>query len=149
MRLSVRLWTQHRYRSPGFNSSPIAVKLDRDVPGGKISDEFVHGRRGSLNERFNELINYFDLLSPLPLFRVQFFRDRGQTWWGYTLSQYLSRVHSWGTWLIKSALNELINYFDLLSPIPLSRVQFFSDRGQTWWGYTLGQDISFMGDVAR
>ena len=50
---SVRLWTQPRYRSPGCNSSPIAVKLDRDVPWVKISDEFVHGRRGSLNERIS------------------------------------------------------------------------------------------------
>ena len=47
---SVRLWTQARYRSPGCISSPIAVKLDRDIPWVKISDEFVHGRRSLLNE---------------------------------------------------------------------------------------------------
>ena len=51
VRLSVRLWSQPRYCSPGRNSSPIAVKLDRDVPWVTISDEFVNGRCGSLNER--------------------------------------------------------------------------------------------------
>ena len=90
----------------------------------------------------NELINYFDLLSPLPLSRVQFFFDRGQTWWGCTLGQDLSRFHSWETWLVRWVLNELIDYFDLLSPLPLCRVQFFSDRSQVWWGCTLGQDLS-------
>ena len=49
--LSAHLWTQPSYRSPGCNSSsPIAVKLYRDLPWVKISDEFVHGRRGLLNE---------------------------------------------------------------------------------------------------
>ena len=48
---SVRLWQQQpRYCSPGCNSSPIAIKLDRDIPWVKIS-EFVHGRRGSFSER--------------------------------------------------------------------------------------------------
>ena len=28
-----------------------------------------------------------------------------------------------------------------LTPLPLSRAQFLSDRGQTWWGRFLGQDI--------
>ena len=94
------------------------------------------------NWMLNELINYFDLLSPLPLSRVQFFSDHGQTWWGSTLGQDLGRVRSWETWLVKWASNELINYFDLLSPLPLSRSQFFSDHEQTWWGRTLGQDLS-------
>ena len=28
-----------------------------------------------------------------------------------------------------------------LTPLPLSRAQFWSDRGQTWWGWFLGQDL--------
>ena len=28
-----------------------------------------------------------------------------------------------------------------LTPLPLSRAQFLSDRGQTWWGRILGQDL--------
>ena len=88
-----------------------------------------------------ELINYFYLLSPLPLSRAGFFSDHSQTWKGCTMGQDFGRVHSWETWLVKWALNKLINYFDLLSLLPLSRVRFF-DRGQTWWGRTLGQDLS-------
>ena len=42
--LSTRPWTQPRYRSPGCNSSPIAVKLGRGVPWVRISAEFVHVR---------------------------------------------------------------------------------------------------------
>ena len=28
-----------------------------------------------------------------------------------------------------------------LTPLPLSQVQFLSDRSQTWWGRILGQDL--------
>ena len=28
-----------------------------------------------------------------------------------------------------------------LTPLPLSRAQFLSDRGQTWWGRIIGQDL--------
>ena len=42
------LVTLHRYRSPGRSSYRIAVKLGGDASWGRISDEFVHGRRGSL-----------------------------------------------------------------------------------------------------
>ena len=94
----------------------------------------------SQNRRSN--LSSFDLLSPLTLSRVQFFSDRRQTWWGHTLGQDLGRVRSWETWLVKWVLNELINYLDLLSPLPQSWVQFFFDRGQTWWGFTLGQNLS-------
>ena len=90
----------------------------------------------------DELINYFDLLSLLTLSRVQFFRDRSQTWWGHTWGQDLGPVPSWEMFLVKWAFNELINYFDLLSLLPLSLVRFFSDGGQTWWGCTLGQNLS-------
>ena len=79
-----------------------------------------------------ELINSFDLPNMLLLYRVRFFFDRGQTWQGRTLWQDLGGVPLWETWLVKRVLNELINYFDLLSPLPLPWVQFFSDRGQTW-----------------
>ena len=88
----------------------------------------------------NELINYGDLLSLLPLSRVQFFSDHGQTWWGRTLGQDLVRLSSWETWLIRGPLNELINYFDLLSPLLFLQVQF-SDRSQIWWVHILGQDL--------
>ena len=40
--------TSHRYRSPGRSSYRITVKLGGDDSWGRISDEFVHGRRGSL-----------------------------------------------------------------------------------------------------
>ena len=43
--------TSHRYRSPGHSSYRIAVKLGGDESWGRISDEFVHGRRGSLIKR--------------------------------------------------------------------------------------------------
>ena len=43
--------TSHRYRSPGRSSYRIAVKLGGDDSWGRISDEFVHGRRGSLIKR--------------------------------------------------------------------------------------------------
>ena len=43
--------TSHRYRSPGRSSYRIAVKLGGDDSSGRISDEFVHGRRGSLIKR--------------------------------------------------------------------------------------------------
>ena len=46
-----RAWPQHRYRSHGRSSYPIAVKLGRDEPWGRTSDEFVLGRRGSLIKR--------------------------------------------------------------------------------------------------
>ena len=46
-----RAWPQHRYRSHGSSSYPIAVKLGRDEPWGRTSDEFVLGRRGSLIKR--------------------------------------------------------------------------------------------------
>ena len=80
-------------------------------------------------------------LSPLPLSRVQFLSDRGQTWWGRILGQDLGRVRSWETWLVNYALNKLINDFDLPSPLLLSRAEFLSDRGQTWWGRILEQDL--------
>ena len=41
----------HRYRSPGHSSYRIAVKLGGDESLGRILDEFVHGRRGSLIKR--------------------------------------------------------------------------------------------------
>ena len=44
--------TSHRYRSPGRSSYRIAVKLGGDESWGRISDEFVHGRRGSLIKRW-------------------------------------------------------------------------------------------------
>ena len=40
--------TSNHYRSPGRSSYRIAVKLGGDDSWGRISDEFVHGRRGSL-----------------------------------------------------------------------------------------------------
>ena len=43
--------TSHRYRSPGRSSYQIAVKLGGDESWGRISDEFVHGRRGSSIKR--------------------------------------------------------------------------------------------------
>ena len=43
--------TSHRYRSPGSSSDRIAVKLGGDDSWGRISDDFVHGRRGSLIKR--------------------------------------------------------------------------------------------------
>ena len=43
--------TSHRYRSPGRSSYRIAVKLGGDESWGRISDEFVHGRCGSLIKR--------------------------------------------------------------------------------------------------
>ena len=43
--------TSHRYRSPGRSSYRISVKLGGDESWGRISDEFVHGRRGSLIKR--------------------------------------------------------------------------------------------------
>ena len=43
--------TSHRYRSPGRSSYRIAIKLGGDEPRGRISDEFVHGWRGSLINR--------------------------------------------------------------------------------------------------
>ena len=46
-----RAWPLHRYRSHGRSSYPIAVKLGRDEPWGRTSDEFVLGRRGSLIKR--------------------------------------------------------------------------------------------------
>ena len=49
-------------------------------------------------------------------FRFQF-RNWPQPWWGCTLGQDLSRFHSWETWLVKWTPNELINYFDRLSPL--------------------------------
>ena len=55
------------------NSSPIMIKLGSDIPWVKISAEF-------LQWALNELINNFDLLSPLPLSWVQFLSDHGQTW---------------------------------------------------------------------
>ena len=42
------LTCQARYRSPGRSSYWIAVKLGGDESWGRISDEFVHGRLGSL-----------------------------------------------------------------------------------------------------
>ena len=36
-----RAWPQHRYRSHGRSCYPIAVKLGRDEPWGRTSDEFV------------------------------------------------------------------------------------------------------------
>ena len=45
------LTCQARYRSPGCSSYRIAVKLGGDKSWGRISDEFVHGRRGSLIKR--------------------------------------------------------------------------------------------------
>ena len=80
----------------------------------------------------NELIHYFNLLSLLTLSPVRFFSDRGQIWQGRTMGQDLGRVRSWDTWLFKWALNELIDYFDLLSPLMLSLVRFFFDCGQIW-----------------
>ena len=50
----------------------------------------------------------------------------------YTPRQDLGRVRLREMLLVKWALNELINCFDLLSQLTLSRVQSFSDRGQTW-----------------
>ena len=38
--------TSHRYCSYGHSSYGIAVKLGGDESWGKISDEFVHGKRG-------------------------------------------------------------------------------------------------------
>ena len=46
-----RAWPLHRYRSHRRSSYPIAVKLGRDEPWGRTSDEFVLGRRGSLIKR--------------------------------------------------------------------------------------------------
>ena len=40
--------TSHRYRSPRRSSYRIVVKLGGDDSWGRISDEFVHGRLGSL-----------------------------------------------------------------------------------------------------
>ena len=79
IRLSICLYGRPltQPRSPGCNSSTIMLKLDRDVPWVKISAEFVHGRRSMFKWGLNDLINYFDLISLLPLFRVQFFYDRG------------------------------------------------------------------------
>ena len=45
------LTCQARYRSPGHSSYWIAVKLGGDESWGRISDEFVHGKRGSLIKR--------------------------------------------------------------------------------------------------
>ena len=42
------LTCQARYRSPGRSSYRIAVKLGGDESWGRISDEFVLGRLGSL-----------------------------------------------------------------------------------------------------
>ena len=41
-------------------------------------------------------------------------------------------VVAWGHELVEWALDELINDFDLFRPLALCRVQFFSDRHQTW-----------------
>ena len=46
------LTCQARYRSPGRSSYWIAVKLGGDESWGRISEEFVHGRRGLLIKRF-------------------------------------------------------------------------------------------------
>ena len=89
----------------------------------------------------NELINYFNLLSPLTLSQVQFFSYPSQMWDGFTLGQDLCRVHSWETWPVYWVLNELIIYLDLPSPLPLSLVQFFSDRSQIWLRHTLKQNL--------
>ena len=43
--------TSYRYRSPERSSFWIAVKLGGDESWGRISGEFVHGRRGSLMKR--------------------------------------------------------------------------------------------------
>ena len=43
--------TSHRYRSPGRSSYRSAVKLGGDESWCRISDEFVHGKRGSLIKR--------------------------------------------------------------------------------------------------
>ena len=42
---------QARYRSHGRSSYRIVVKLGGDEYWGRISDEFVHGRRGSSIKR--------------------------------------------------------------------------------------------------
>ena len=78
------LTCQAFYRSHGLSSYRIAVKLGGDESWGRISEEFVHGRRGSLIKRLG-LNNYFDLPSPLQLSRAQFLSDRGQTWFGRIL----------------------------------------------------------------
>ena len=76
IRLAVHPLPQILYWSYMCNSSRIAVQLSRDVPWDRISTGCVHGRRGSLIKR----LNYFSLLSPLPLSCGQFFPDRLQTW---------------------------------------------------------------------
>ena len=103
-----------------------------------------------IKSALNELIEYFDLLSLFPLSQVRFLSNRGQTWLGSTVGQDIGRICSWETWLIEWVLNELIDYFDLLSLLPLSRVRFFSDCGQTWEGRTvMSQDLSQVHSLER
>ena len=43
--------TSHLYRSPGLSSYGIAVKIGGDESWGRISEDFIHRRRGSLIKR--------------------------------------------------------------------------------------------------
>ena len=78
--------TSHRYRSPGRSSYRIAVKLGGDESWGRISDEFVHGRRGSLIKR---------LTSSLMILTCQArYRFPGRS--SYRIAVKLGGDESWG-----------------------------------------------------
>ena len=64
-------------------------------------------------------MNDFYLLSMLPLSQMQFSLDGGPTWWGYTFGKDLGAVRLWEMYLVKIVFNELINDFDILSPLSL------------------------------
>ena len=81
-----RAWPQHRYRSHGRSSYPIAVKLGRDEPWGRTSDEFVLGRRGSLIKRLTSWLRILTCQAR--------YRSHGRS--SYPIAVKLGRDQPWG-----------------------------------------------------
>ena len=62
--------------------------------------------------------------------------ETGQIW-GF--QAFLPLSPNWARGVLSSPAGRAGGRY--LTPLPLSRAQFLSDRGQTWWGRILGQDL--------
>ena len=88
------------HHSHRCNSSQITVKLGTDKPLGRISDEFLLGRHGSLIKQLMSWLIILTCLAWCLSHGCNYSRIAGKLGKGQNLGQDLGQVHSCKMWLI-------------------------------------------------